>query len=71
MFGPEPWTHAALHGEYAAARWDFRAREVLGRRAYAQVAAGMVDRFASNRGPARLGDWRPLDAMVIWRTAAR
>ncbi|WSA75352.1 hypothetical protein OG930_06920 [Streptomyces sp. NBC_01799] len=62
---------AALHGEYAAARWDSRAREVLGQRAYAQVTAGTVDRFASTAALLGSEDWRPLDAVVVWRTAAR
>ncbi|MFD5656843.1 hypothetical protein [Streptomyces hirsutus] len=37
----------ALHSEYVSARWDFRAREILGLRAYAQVAAGAVDRLTA------------------------
>lgn len=56
---------AALHCEYAAARWGFRAREVLGRRAYAPVAAGTVDRFASTAALLGSEDWRSLDAMVV------
>ncbi|KAB1141712.1 hypothetical protein F7R91_31360 [Streptomyces luteolifulvus] len=55
---------AELHREYAAARWDFRALEILGRRAYAQVAAGAVDRFAATAALLGSEDWQPLDAMV-------
>ncbi|WP_405644362.1 hypothetical protein [Streptomyces sp. NBC_00019] len=55
---------AELHREYTAARWDFRALEVLGRRAYAQVAAGAVDRFAATAAMLGSEDWQPLDAMV-------
>ncbi len=53
-----------LHSEYAAARWDFRAREILGLRVYAQVAAGAVDRFTATATVLGSEDWQPLEAMV-------
>lgn len=55
---------SALHSEYASARWDFRAREIVGLRAYAQVAAGAVDRFTATATVLGSEDWQPLDAMV-------
>jgi hypothetical protein len=54
----------ALHGEYASARWDFRAREILGLRAYAQVAAGAVDRFTATAAVLGSEDWQPQEAML-------
>lgn len=54
----------ALHTEYASARLDFRARDVLGHRARAQVAACAVDRFPDSATLLGSEDWQPLDAMV-------
>ncbi|MEV6057249.1 hypothetical protein [Streptomyces sp. NPDC052107] len=54
----------ALHSEYASARWYFRAREIQGLRAYAQVAAGAVDRFTATAAVLGSEDWQPLEAMV-------
>ncbi|MEV8562851.1 hypothetical protein AB0478_41795 [Streptomyces sp. NPDC051917] len=56
----------ALHSEYASARLDFRAREILGLRAYAQVAAGAVDRFAATATVLGSEDWQSLEAMVSY-----
>ncbi|MCF3135873.1 hypothetical protein [Streptomyces olivochromogenes] len=55
----------ALHSEYALARWDFRARESLGHRAYAQVAAGAVDQFTATAAVLGSQDGQPLEAMVL------
>ncbi|MGI5135539.1 hypothetical protein [Streptomyces sp. CA-106110] len=54
----------ALHNEYASARWDFRACEILGPRAYPQVAAGEVDRFTATATVLGSEDWQPLEAMI-------
>ncbi|WP_369363200.1 hypothetical protein AB5L52_08690 [Streptomyces sp. CG4] len=56
----------ALHSEYVSARLDFRAREILGLRAYAQVAAGAVDGFAATATVLGSADWQPLEAMVSY-----
>lgn len=55
----------ALHGEYASARWDFRARDILGHCAYAQVAAGSVDRFTATAAVLGSQNWPPLEAMIL------
>ncbi|WP_406724558.1 hypothetical protein WJ438_07780 [Streptomyces sp. GD-15H] len=56
----------ALHSEYVSARWDFRAREILGLRAYAQVAAGAVDRLTATATVLGSEDWQPLEALVSY-----
>ncbi|GAB2468175.1 hypothetical protein [Streptomyces incanus] len=58
--GPGETLACALHSEYVSARWDFRAREILGLRAYAQVAAGAVDRLTATATVLGSEDWQPL-----------
>ncbi|MER6074302.1 hypothetical protein ABT187_36845 [Streptomyces sp. NPDC001817] len=60
----------ALHSEYASARLAFRARGILGLRAYAQVAAGAVDRFAATATVLGSEDWQPLDRARYYDMAA-
>jgi hypothetical protein len=54
----------ALHSGVRLGPLGFRAREVLGLPAYAQVAAGAVDRFSVTATVLGSEDWQPLEASV-------